>query len=75
MKELKKSTLRVMKRNDVLADVAKAAGWANWSEYQTAVIHGQVEIQSKRTNDVYTSPIGSWIETGKVDEMYNVNAA
>jgi hypothetical protein len=71
-KELEKSTSRVMKRNAVLAEVAKAAGWSNWSEYQTAVIHGQVGIEGKNTP--VDKAVGAWVEFG-INSMYNVNAA
>ena len=70
MKELAKSTMRVMKRNDILAEVAKAAGWSCWSEYQTAVIHGRVAI-SANVNDKPTLS-SSWIETA-TDALYNIN--
>ena len=72
---LAKSTLRVMKRNDVLTEVAKLAGWSSWSEYQTAVIHGKVDIESKPSGETYNPPIGSWIEIGRVDAVYNDSRA
>jgi hypothetical protein len=38
---------RIRKRRDILNEVARAAGWASWSEYATAVKNGEVQLPQK----------------------------
>jgi hypothetical protein len=38
---------RIQKRRDRLNEIARAAGYKSWSEYETAVINNQVQIQPR----------------------------
>jgi hypothetical protein len=41
---------RQRKRNQQKNEKARGKGWASWSEYETAVINGEVEIEQKGEN-------------------------
>lgn len=47
--ETHRNRRKINRRRDALNELAQTAGWANWSEYETAVKNGVVQITGKAT--------------------------